>query len=157
MSDDVRALTVRQPWAALIAAGIKPVENRSWSLPAGFGGPLLIHAGLRDDADGWRSLRAGRSLRAAGSGTVGGSAAVREALEGVEVVYGAVVAVAGKVTCHRDTGCCADLWGEPGAWHWLLEELTALPEPIPAPGHQGLWRPEPDVTSAALAGPQGVG
>lgn len=31
---DLRALTVRQPWADLIMAGVKPVENRSWAVPS---------------------------------------------------------------------------------------------------------------------------
>lgn len=26
----MRALSVRQPWASLIAAGLKPIENRTW-------------------------------------------------------------------------------------------------------------------------------
>lgn len=38
----MRALTIRQPFALLIIAGIKPVENRNWS--TNYRGPLLIHA-----------------------------------------------------------------------------------------------------------------
>lgn len=30
----MRALTVRQPWASLIVAGLKPVENRTWPVPS---------------------------------------------------------------------------------------------------------------------------
>ena len=37
-----RILTVRQPWAWLIAAGIKDIENRRWT--CSYRGPLLIHA-----------------------------------------------------------------------------------------------------------------
>lgn len=39
------ALSIRQPWAALIVAGHKDVENRNWSTP--YRGPLLIHAALK--------------------------------------------------------------------------------------------------------------
>lgn len=39
------ALTIRQPYAWLIVAGIKPVENRTWSTT--YRGPLLIHAGTK--------------------------------------------------------------------------------------------------------------
>lgn len=39
----VRALTVRQPWASLIALGTKRIETRSWSTR--YRGPLAIHAG----------------------------------------------------------------------------------------------------------------
>jgi hypothetical protein len=135
VTDDARALIVRQPWAALIAAEIKRVENRSWPLPDRFAGPLVIHAGLKDDTTGWES------------------AAVREALGDTAIVYGAMIAVAAKVTCHRDAGCCADRWGEPGAWHWVLEGITALPEPLPASGRQGLWR-LPEARSARLPAPR---
>lgn len=39
----MKALTVRQPWAQLIALGVKSIETRSWS--TGFRGPLAVHAG----------------------------------------------------------------------------------------------------------------
>lgn len=39
----MKALTIRQPWAALIAAGVKTIETRSW--PTKHRGPLAIHAG----------------------------------------------------------------------------------------------------------------
>ncbi|WP_020121820.1 ASCH domain-containing protein [Streptomyces canus] len=139
---DVRALTIRQPWAALIACGVKPVENRSWPLPASFSGPLLIHAGMRDDADGWRALRA--EPRSTDRTTA-------------QVDYGAIIAVAMNVTCHRDTGCCRDRWGEPGVWHWVLDDVRRLPEPISATGRLKLWTPEPEAASAALAVPQSTG
>lgn len=36
-------LTLHQPWASLIAVGVKTIETRSWSTP--YRGPLAIHAG----------------------------------------------------------------------------------------------------------------
>lgn len=39
----MKALTVRQPWASLIAGGTKTIETRSW--PTSYRGPLAIHAG----------------------------------------------------------------------------------------------------------------
>lgn len=36
------ALSIRQPWAYLIAAGIKDIENRDW--PTKVRGPFAIHA-----------------------------------------------------------------------------------------------------------------
>lgn len=41
---DVRALTLHQAWASLIAVGAKTIETRSWSTK--YRGRLLIHAGL---------------------------------------------------------------------------------------------------------------
>ena len=36
-------ITIRQPYAELIARGVKRVENRTWS--SKYRGPLAIHAG----------------------------------------------------------------------------------------------------------------
>ena len=46
----MKALSIQQPWAQLIVAGIKPIENRDW--PTKFRGPFLIHAGKREDTEG---------------------------------------------------------------------------------------------------------
>ena len=45
----MKVLSVRQPWAYLIVAGYKPVENRRWSTT--YRGPLLIHASLTTQPD----------------------------------------------------------------------------------------------------------
>jgi len=42
-----KALSIMQPWAALIVHGLKDIENRSWSTR--FRGPVLIHAGKKFD------------------------------------------------------------------------------------------------------------
>jgi len=38
----MKALAIRQPWAYLLAHGIKKVENRTWNTK--YRGPVLIHA-----------------------------------------------------------------------------------------------------------------
>ena len=38
-----KAITIRQPWAGLIAVGEKIYETRSW--PTKYRGPIAIHAG----------------------------------------------------------------------------------------------------------------
>ena len=43
----MKALSIMQPWAWLIANGHKDIENRSW--PTRYRGPVLIHAGKRED------------------------------------------------------------------------------------------------------------
>lgn len=60
------ALSIMQPWAALIVYGLKDIENRSWSTR--FRGPVLIHAGKKrdgdaqDDVDGFLHPVTGESL-----------------------------------------------------------------------------------------------
>ncbi len=43
-----RALSLKQPWAALLAAGLKTVEVRNW--PTARRGRVLIHAAQKPDA-----------------------------------------------------------------------------------------------------------
>jgi hypothetical protein len=45
----VKTLSVRQPWAWLIVAGVKTIENRNWH--TNYRGPLQIHASQTLDAD----------------------------------------------------------------------------------------------------------
>ena len=44
LEPNVLALTIHQPWAAMIIAGLKSIENRSWSTQVR--GKIYIHAGL---------------------------------------------------------------------------------------------------------------
>lgn len=50
----MKALSIRQPWAWLIAIGAKDVENRTWS--TSYRGPVLIHASKRLDRDAYDVL-----------------------------------------------------------------------------------------------------
>jgi hypothetical protein len=53
MREKIVALSVKQPWAALLVAGLKTIEVRTW--PTRRRGPVLIHAGkLADERpEGW--------------------------------------------------------------------------------------------------------
>ena len=52
----MRAITIQQPWASLIMAGIKTVENRTWA--TSHRGRLAIHAGRKFDDEAIEILRA---------------------------------------------------------------------------------------------------
>lgn len=43
----MKALSLRQPWAYLVCAGIKPVENRTWRTR--WRGPVAVHAAWQPD------------------------------------------------------------------------------------------------------------
>jgi hypothetical protein len=51
----MKAISIRQPWAALIVAGIKDIENRSW--PTKYRGQLLIHASQKFDKVGLEMMK----------------------------------------------------------------------------------------------------
>lgn len=42
----MKTITLHQPWASLVALGVKTIETRSWSTT--YRGPLAIHAAQRD-------------------------------------------------------------------------------------------------------------
>ena len=52
------AISVKQPWAALLVAGVKTVEVRTWATRAR--GPVLIHAAKTADdrPEGWALVNA---------------------------------------------------------------------------------------------------
>lgn len=61
----MRALTIRQPWATLIALGVKTIETRSWRAPASLiGQHFAIHAGMHrpvDDVGDYQAIGCGFS------------------------------------------------------------------------------------------------
>jgi hypothetical protein len=148
------AITLHQPWATLIALGIKTVETRSWPAPERLlRQTIAIHAARRmvrrPDDRIERELRArlgGDWLRAIPTGAV----VVTATLAGM-----ARVAYMDPMTGHAvheagtEMGCAVgrgrtpvDPWGDfsAGRWLWFLDDVAALPEPIPAVGHQSFWR-----------------
>jgi hypothetical protein len=142
----MRGLTVRNPWAWAIAAGFKPVDNRS--LNTRYRGPLAIHAGQTGSARGAhdpRILDAARQLN-------------EHAVDRRQLPLGAVVALAELIDCHPDQGCCRP-WGESeyeeaggrkrtAIYHLVLDDVRQLVEPVPCRGALGLWRPSAEVVDA---------
>lgn len=117
----MRVLSVQQPWAALIVAGLKDVENRTW-VPATdvFSEPLLIHASLGVD----------RSIN------------VDKLLAGLTDTRGAIV---GSVRVHDIVQDSTSQWAQDGCYHWLLYGAVRFMRPIPCRGHLGLWKPPDDL------------
>jgi hypothetical protein len=170
----VKALTLWQPWASLVAVGAKRVETRGWSTR--HRGPLAIHAAASIPREARWSM-----APAAGFG----GSPIRDALvaAGYQITQdrrrvihdlptGVVVATARLV----DVVPTAELlwtdigWPDSEGWHqradrvtwahdaqhpfgdfrtgryaWLLDDLQPLDEPVPAKGRQGLWNWEGDM------------
>ncbi len=120
----MKALTVYQPWAALIMAGIKRIENRTRRV--NYRGPLAIHAG--------RSRASMDVLR---------DSTIKELYEGVGELgecFGAVIGVVDLVDVFpiEDERVRDDAFAV-GPWCWLLENPRKLAEPVEATGKLGLW------------------
>ena len=152
-AEPVYAITLHQPWASLIASGIKKVETRPWPAPARLVGQrIAIHAGRRlirrpgDAIEGELRARLGENWRVV---VPTGAVVATAVLAGT-----ARVAHIDPLTGHAvhdpgaEVGCAAgrgrtpiDPWGDfsVGRWLWFLDDVEALPEPIPAIGRQSFW------------------
>jgi hypothetical protein len=144
----VKAISLWQPWASAIAAGVKTVETRSW--PTDYRGPLAIHAAKRftDDERAFWS----RTVLARKDGTLEKFAAI--GVDGrVSLPLGAIVATCEIYDC-LSTSSDSDaekmgrhpqaeneaLWGNYGAgrFAWLLRNVRAI-RPVPCVGRQGFF------------------
>lgn len=132
----MKTITVWQPWAGALAAGIKENETRSWATK--YRGPIAIHAAMREVFDGLELIPVPTALK------------IKEALrcEWADMPRGAIVATGELVDCIRITPeFVATLSPDElalgdytlGRYAWKLANVKRLPEPIPAKGKQGLW------------------
>jgi hypothetical protein len=176
---ELRALTVRQPWAGCIAHLDKRIENRSWRLPDKYlGTEVAVHAAAAVDrdnmsapmgAEGWASLFGSNAEWDAWRSWHPGRKQRDMANWPPKLALGAVVSVATLADCHRfdwDELCgYSGDWSEssrhPGLcspyvvlgveWHWELAGVRPLAEPVPCKGKLGLWRLPEDVEKAVRA------
>jgi activating signal cointegrator 1 len=129
----MKALTISQPYASLIASGEKWIENRTW--PTSYRGAVAIHAGKGTQYLGQDELK--------------------------EYHTGCVIAIAnltacvsaGELSMHGNDGVAQSLlipgtsktWADAlkhkhaeGPWCWILEDIRKI-APVPCRGAQGLW------------------
>ena len=154
----LKCLTVKQPWAHMIAHCGKTVENRS--RPTGHRGLLAIHAGA---FSGWdRHAESSPVLQDAWQRW----AVIPDICEPgplsrvnapIFLAFGAVVAVTEVTGCHFGPdfgGTCGATrpmcspWAVRDFWHWELSNVRSLPEPVPCKGALGLWRLTEDIEQA---------
>lgn len=129
---DWYALSVRQPWAALILAGRKTVEVRSW--PTRHRGPILLHTGRQADsrAEPWAAVDS-REL-ATVAAVRGGIVGVFEIVDCIE--YGSAERFAADAGRH---GNPADWFRPPRLFGFVL----AAARPVPVyniSGNTGFFR-----------------
>lgn len=114
----MKTISIHQPWASLIVAGIKRVENRS--RPTRYRGRVLIHAGLRADGD---ALAVVDDLIA------------QAGVAALEWPTGAIVGCARIVDCVTES---EDDFFE-GPYGYVLENAVTFDSPIRARGQLGLY------------------
>ena len=126
----MKALSLLQPWASLVATGAKRIETRSWSTK--YRGPLAIHASRSNKNKLLRFMEP-----------------FLKALRGIGILpLGAIVATCDLVDCIKMTPEFIKLIKSPeldfgdyavGRCAWILENIKPLEKPIPASGALSLW------------------
>lgn len=126
----MKVLTIRQPWAQLIAAGVKDVENRTWR--TGVRGRIAIHSSAApakgaDKEAVWDVLKRvhGGNLVAAG----------KSFLDLAYAPLGAIIATADLVDCVEESD---SPWFF-GPYGFVLRNVEKLEKPIPAKGKLWFW------------------
>ncbi len=150
----MRAITLTQPWACLVAIGVKSTETRSWR--TWYRGPLLIHAAkgfprwARDlcNREPFAAVLLEAGYADPGSGQV----------DPAQLPLGAILAVCNLKHCVKIGTPGIDLpppdpersFGDytPGRYAWMLADVQPLLDPVSATGSMGLWTP--DETALAL-------
>ncbi len=134
----MKALTISQPYASLIADGSKWVENRTWL--TNYRGPLAIHAGK-----GSRYLNR-HVLKSYPTGVVIAICRLHACIDVADFRVAIVRTCQQHVDYLQSLRCRLDLLYEfldhehtEGPVGWILTDVRKLPEPIPAVGKQGLW------------------
>lgn len=143
------ALTLQQPWAEFIMAGIKPVENRVWR--AAYRGVLLIHAGKTFD-DEWKNKIASMEARFAAkkyvnNKTIGSFGKIEWQKGGI---IGAVL-MTGCDMLHNDP------WCEYGCWYHRYSFPHRFKKMIPCSGKLKLFQPRLSKESFAKEDRVGIG
>lgn len=151
----MKAITIWQPWASLLACGAKEFETRSWA--TSYRGPIAIHAAQRPfNTDPYLDRELYPYADALG---------LPDIYSFHTLPYGCIIATAELVGCHkivlhggRGLSSASSGWIEtdrgiyeptqkelyfgdwiPGRYAWELANIKLLTEPIPAKGKQGMW------------------
>ena len=137
----MRAITIQQPYANLIAIGESRVENRYWATL--HRGPLAVHAGKGSEY----LLPSDRQRYP-------------------DMAWGAIVAVAELVECvslhlipnligrHRRLQWLRGHEHVEGPICWVLENVERLHTPVPCRGQRLLWTLPSDVAATVAASPR---
>lgn len=127
-----RALSIRNPWAALIMSGNKLVENRTWETR--WRGTFAVHAGKKTDV---------RGLVAASDLGISFDLPMPTGYLGLVDL----------VDVHLAETLCCGPWAEPDVYHWHLQNPRPFAAPIPGRGWLGLYTCPPDIRDAILREP----
>lgn len=133
----MKTITVKQPWASLIVAGIKDIENRTWK--TNFRGRVLIHAGVTIDNNAVNKIEFFNGKFAH---------LLQIGIDKNEFPLGAIIGSVEIVDCVQND---PSVWAEEGVWHWKLKNPIKFDNLIPCKGKLSFWD-FPDFLLNAISG-----
>ena len=118
----MKALSIKQPYADLIARGIKDVENRSWWTATRE--RFYIHAGLKFDQSGYDNLH---------------EEGLRPRKEDYD--FGAIIGEADITDCRfrKPMQLGHSPWHDVGCWGFILSNPLLYDKPISCRGQLGFF------------------
>ena len=128
-----KIISIKQPWAHLICAGAKDIENRSWKCPQKYiGKRILIHASAKSAGEPY-TIFTDEQYKAIEKAGVDDELAMFNSYKEVSRIIGSVI-IAGCVQNHPS------IWAIKGYWHWTLKDPILFEKPIlNIKGKLGLW------------------
>lgn len=127
----MKAISIKQPWASLIAHGIKDIENRTWKCPQQYiGQRVLIHAAKTTVKEGWSALTETQLKKAFPH---------KNKLYGdnEELPQGAII---GSVVIEDCVQNHPSVRAEKGCWNWVLRDAVLFDKPVlNVKGKLGFW------------------
>jgi hypothetical protein len=148
----MKALTLWQPWATLVAHGVKPFEFRRWPAPRFVvGQTIAIHAAARPLKLDELGALYSRLKNDAGWGLEMDAAAAMALVEQMHATWDQVPRSA--VLCTAKLAACVKVGDlpsikaaperaaeiDPNMWAWRLADVQRFEPWIPAKGAQGFW------------------
>jgi len=126
----MKALSIRQPWAWLICAAYKDVENRAWA--SHFRGRIYIHTGKQLDIDnqGWYFIK--EILSSLAWLHIFKTEFIQD------LARGAIIGEVNVIDCVRYS---RSPWFT-GPFAFVLSHPVLYEEPIPCKGKLGFFEPE---------------
>ena len=121
------AISIQQPYAGLVAAGLKDIDNRPWRTD--YRGPLLIHASRKVDACAAMAVRCGYHPR-----SMLHAPEIAPFGHGLELAAGGIVGVADLIDIVEDH---PSPWFE-GPFGWVFANARPLPF-LPHVGNLGIF------------------
>lgn len=113
----MKAISIKQPWANLIAHGIKDIENRAWKCPKQYiGQRVLIHASKKDA--GRKELPLNFRQR---------EVAKEHGFSFDELPKSAIIGSVVIADCVQNH---PSVWAEKGCWNWVLKDAVLFKKPI---------------------------